>query len=500
MWIIAEKEFKELLYSPKFLILFAVSAALIFISIFNGYMNYRSEMDEASISNKTNLDRLKENQSYDFLSIGVHRKPSVLSIFDSGISGVIGRKSSVMSAPPGVTVFRDGSNTWDARYTTDPVLALFGQLDLTFTVVILLSLFAFLLSYNSISGERENGTLSQVFSTSITRSGVFLGKLVGGFIPLALMLIVPLLIGLVSLLLITQVHISPSGWIKIVLLIGSYLFYLLLFFVTGLTSSTLSRNSFVSFMMCLLIWVISIAIIPKAAIQVAAQINPSMSIQEFKERQESFLRNLSKKFSKKRVDFINAGKFTQETWREKSREMNEKFRNEYQTELDNFKNNLSEEFKRARVKLANTAVVLSRASPTACLSFTVHGLADTGHRLLEDFEESVARYGKSFDQFAENLREKYADEIEKERKSRRRSYEIKPDENGIMRVTVFTQEDERPTMNLEGMPQYPGIDLPVAAVVSNAVFDLALIGVYTIIIFSLGFVVFLRYDVRWTQN
>ena len=55
-----------------------------------------------------------------------------------------------------------------------------GIADLVFIIGVFLSLMVFLLSYDSISGEREEGTLRLVFSYNVPRDTFLLGKYIGG--------------------------------------------------------------------------------------------------------------------------------------------------------------------------------------------------------------------------------------------------------------------------------------------------------------------------------
>ena len=63
-----------------------------------------------------------------------------------------------------------------SRYEADPVLAVFGELDLTFTVAYILSLIAILFGFGSISSERENGTLSLMLAGPTRRTSVVLAS------------------------------------------------------------------------------------------------------------------------------------------------------------------------------------------------------------------------------------------------------------------------------------------------------------------------------------
>ena len=57
-----------------------------------------------------------------------------------------------------------------------------GFLDLEFIVLIVLSLFAILFTYDAISGEKERGTLRLSFAGPVARHTYMTGKLLGSFL------------------------------------------------------------------------------------------------------------------------------------------------------------------------------------------------------------------------------------------------------------------------------------------------------------------------------
>ncbi len=54
----------------------------------------------------------------------------------------------------------------------------------------ILSLLATLFSYGAVNGESERGTLQLLMSNSVRRTGIMISKLIGLYIPLALMAII----------------------------------------------------------------------------------------------------------------------------------------------------------------------------------------------------------------------------------------------------------------------------------------------------------------------
>jgi ABC-type transport system involved in multi-copper enzyme maturation permease subunit len=484
MWSIAAKEFRELLFSPKYILTFAVSAVLIFISVFNGWSIYEGELAAAEEIKAAAEERMGSSQLYRHLSYLTPRYPEKTAIFDIGISGLIGSKAYVYgSGRPSIS---------ENRYERYPVLAVFGELDLAFTVTYILSVFAILFSFSSINGEKEAGTLQLMLSNSVKRPAVVLGKLAGGFLPIALLFLLPFIMSLVALLILTDVNFGPGEWLKIGLMALAFLLYLLLFHSMGVAMSALTRSSFVSFLFCLLFWVLSAAIIPKGAVQLASHISPSMNIFDLDNEQRLFWKQVNEERMRDYAAYFEKNRLTREQWREKRMEFSRAQDKKFREKREEFDERIWAEFIRRRKNMLSTAVSISRASPSSCLTFALHGISDTGPRALDRFEDELREFQKEFKKYSESQSEKDL-ELEKQLRSRR-WYEVVPDANGFM--TVKINEQDFPKLDISGMPRYEGADLPMEAVVEGSLVDMGLLAFFTLFFFAVAYVAFLRYDVR----
>ena len=110
-----------------------------------------------------------------------HRKPNPLSIFNVGTEN---DGANTVTVELGKPIFEFSSSIWGAptqkRGSDNPFLAMFLAVDVVFIFKIVLSALAILFAYNTISGEREDGTLKLVLSNAIPRDTVVLGKYLGG--------------------------------------------------------------------------------------------------------------------------------------------------------------------------------------------------------------------------------------------------------------------------------------------------------------------------------
>ena len=66
-------------------------------------------------------------------------------------------------------------------YQEDSMLPRIGALDWSYIIGLVTSFVAILLTFDAISGERENGTLALVLSNAVSRAGVLAGKFLASF-------------------------------------------------------------------------------------------------------------------------------------------------------------------------------------------------------------------------------------------------------------------------------------------------------------------------------
>jgi len=162
-------------------------------------------------------------------------------------------------------------------FDDNPLPVLFPPIDFVFIVTIIMSLLAILFSYDSITGERECGTLRLMTSNSISRVKVLLGKWIGGMGSLS----VPFLLSLFTEALYIAFHPGVqwdgSAWLTFFLLLVSVTF-ISLFYLLGLLVSSFSRYSSTSILASLFLWVLFVLVIPHMSPYVSAQIYSIPSI------------------------------------------------------------------------------------------------------------------------------------------------------------------------------------------------------------------------------
>ena len=494
---LAFKELHEILLSPKFVVIFAVSTALVLLSAYTGVTGYSEEVSEYRIAEQLNRDSLRQGSWGEMRDPGatVIRSPSPLSVVVQGVQGVMGRKTDAGMINPRVR---------ESRNMVYPVFAVFGGLDLAFVVATVLSLFAILLSYDMISGEKERGTLKLLLAGGVSRAEVLAGKMIGGYLSLVVPFAVPLLLAALLFALYPSVGWTGADWARFVLIIVFAVLYLAVFFVLGLLVSALTSRPATSFLVLLLIWVCAVAIAPRASVLVASQISPAPSYDQLLLEQESLSRDLRGQMAERITDEVNErirqaglaermaqGEQVQQEVQNTIAAAREDIRNQIEGDLNQRLADSFEDFARRQARLVSTARALSRVSPTSAFSFAAQTMAGTDVKTQERFVRAVQSYREGYLAYIAAQAEAHPDQVQ-----------------GGTNVNVgmsagpqgpqinFSQSEMVHELDLSGMPEFRTMLAPVGSSLRAATPDLVVLTLMLAAALVACYAAFRRYDPR----
>ncbi len=467
---IVKKEIQEAIMSPRFVFTFLLCTILILLAVYTGINNYQAELKEHSAAvalNKKNLESQQSYQQIAGLGTKVNRKPQVLSTIVSGVWEAVGRVANV-------NIAYDPSMI-DSKYSSNPIFAVFGPLDLTFIVKIVLSLFAILFTYDAIVGEKEKGTLKLALSNPLPRDRLILGKAVGGFVSLLIPLIIPLGLGLLILMIYPNVSLTGDDWFRMALIFVMFLLYLSVFFTLGLFISTRTSRSATSFLLLLFIWVTFVTVIPKAAVMLAGQIKPIPSVHEITAQKDAYLQEIQKEAMEERNKYFKdnprpgADKPEErKKWDEDVRQWAEDLQQSLTGKIDERNAAIERDYQAKMRQQQKLAVNLSRISPASALMFSTMSLARTGVDEHDRFLNSVKTYKPIFTKWI--------------------------NEKMMRNLDIGTGQGPKP--ELDDMPQHEFKPEEFGESVTRILPDVILM-VFLIMLFFVGaYVSFIRYDVR----
>jgi len=382
----------------------------------------------------------------------------------TGIEEAVGRVAPVnIVADP---------NLIDSKYSSNPVFAVFGALDLMFIVKIVLSLFAILFTYDAIVGEKEKGTLKLALSNDVPRDRLILGKAIGGYISLLLPLLIPLILSLIILLIVPDISLGGEDWGRLMLVFLMFFLYLSVFFSLGLFVSARTSRSSTSFLVLLFAWVIIVMVIPKVAVITAGQVRPIPSVHEITAKKDAFLQQITGEGQKVASEWVQKNRADAEkdpkAWQEKFRKFIGDYQQELTSKIDENNAALERDYQQKKRAQQGLAVNLSRISPASALTFGSMTLARTGIDEFDRFLASVRAYKPIYTKWI----------------------------NSKLGESINFTTGEQAQIKIDDMPQHTYEPEWLSQSLVRTIPDFALLTVMIIVFFVGAYVSFLRYDVR----
>ncbi len=265
------KELHSNLTNLRFIVGCLTCLALVLLITIVLAHDFKSALKTYSDAIASNENALSDIMAYQNLEVKIYKPPQLLGLFSQGVDKEVGGEVVVnyQSIPAEAKAYR----------SPNPLLAYFPHIDLILIFKVILTLLALMFTYNAISGEKESGTLSLMLANGISRSDILLGKYLAGAISFILPLLLSLLAALVFITTAGGLSISMEEGIRLLFLtIFSFLF-LSIFLLLGLLLSSLTHRSFITLLLALFCWLFIVIIIPNSSPIVAAKIKnlPSRS-------------------------------------------------------------------------------------------------------------------------------------------------------------------------------------------------------------------------------
>ncbi|MEO1052564.1 MAG: DUF3526 domain-containing protein [Bacteroidota bacterium] len=156
----------------------------------------------------------------------------------------------------------------------------FGEMTAALILQVLLPLLIIFLTFNIFSREREEGTLRLIHAQGLSMRKLLFGKVLGTY-TMVLLIFVPLVLMAYFLLDEKSATLDASITGKFISLTLGYAIYFFVFVLFCVLISAFARNSGVSLLTLLGIWIASCIIIPKATANFADKVYPTPSQFEF---------------------------------------------------------------------------------------------------------------------------------------------------------------------------------------------------------------------------
>lgn len=468
--ILIEKEIKDAVLSTKFAVTFLICSVMILLSFYVGAKNYQVSKQRYEAAVKENLRQLEGLT--DWMAVNNFRvflPPSPLGSLVTGVSNDIGRTVSVSG---GTDI-----SAYDSYFNSDPLYAVFRFFDLEFVFTVILSLFAILFAFDSVTGEKEKGTLRLNFANPIPRSTYITGKLTGSLLSFVLPLLLPIGMG-IQLLPLLGVYLNGDEFARLSLIILTGLLYLSVFIMLAIFVSTRTTKSSSSFLFSVGIWITAVIILPRvlaSASEIFVTVPPLEEINSKKARLSAQL------WEEDRIAMNNfrpaSTSNPQDVMAEFGKFMDQLGENR-EKKLKDLNDRLFEERMNAQIRRENIAFGLGSISPATSLSLVTADLAGTSLALENYFRESVLTYKKSYRDF---MFAKTGSKM-----------------TGAFRFRMVTDDNaEKPKpINPSEMPVYTFSAPSLGGILPGIIWRIGLLAGFCITLFGASWYSFLRYDLR----
>ncbi len=257
LWFIVQREFVSNVLTSRFMIGFIVCLLSTAVAVFVQVDDYEKRLAGYNTAVREAEMEAREWELYSKIKPKAHRKPNPLSIFNVGTENF---GANTVTVELGKPVFELSFPIWSAptqkRGSDNPFLAMFLTVDVVFIFKIVLSALAILFAYNTISGEREDGTLKLVLSNPIPRDTIVLGKYLGGMLSLFPIVLMSLIVALIIALSSPVTAFNGNDIAHIVLIFAVSLLYVSTWYLLGLLLSVWTKTAATTLILSMFIWVL----------------------------------------------------------------------------------------------------------------------------------------------------------------------------------------------------------------------------------------------------
>ena len=360
-------------------------------------------------------------------------------------------------------------NGMENRARVNFLRARLEDLDWAFIIGVVVSFAAIILTYDAISGEREDGTLKLMMSNSVSRASIILGKYLGSVVSLLVPLTVAVMLSLI-IVLILGVNFTGAEWGRIGMIWLISMVYASCFLMLGLFVSGITRNSTTSLVILLFLWTIFIAIIPGSGRIIAGNIQKVTSGRIIDKKMRDAWEQVAGRYPSDTYNWnwnfvppvpeqvIRRGKCTWET-----AEAWDRVRNDHRKEM------------MQQLRLAQNVM---RASPMTIYTFLCEAIAGTGASRSENFMAQVKK-------FRDEWREWIFGEVKKDK-----------DSFHLLSNEKWTRPYSRKKPDFENMPRFSDKLPRLEESFQSGLLDLCLLILFNVIFFMASYLAFMRYDVR----
>lgn len=355
------------------------------------------------------------------------------------------------------------------------------EMDWSFIVKILFSLYVILLGFDSISGEKEQGTLRLTLSHPLGRMRWLAAKYIALMSAVTVALVIGILVSLIIYQIIGPSILTSGNVARIFSMFFLALIYFSIYALLSLMISSILRESSSALLTLLMVWAVVSILIPNVSGILSEKLsNVPSEYETARQLRDIVHQNIDKKMNMI-DDRVTRGELKTEAdvkteadivWDEASRLLNKHY--DYYHEIT--------------MKRTELARAISRASPAALFQYAAESIAETGPQKEKKIIQDAKLYSTVYDQY---ILKKVGKLVVGSGWGGGRSFQIagKP----------FFYHSPRPEEydgDVSDFPRFEGMRSSFASSIKEGIFDLAGLLIWNFILVVAAAVAFFKADVR----
>lgn len=356
------------------------------------------------------------------------------------------------------------------------ILPHFSDIDWVFVISLILSFVALALTYDSICGEKEQGTLCLVLAGPIPRYKVLLGKYLAAICTLGMPLLAGLLVSLAIVVSSKDVATSRGDWLRILTIVLCSFLYLSVFVLLGLLVSARTAHPANSMVVLLLVWVGLVILLPSFGRIVSDVSSKTLTRTDLERRLDEAGRRVwdnHETFGKNAASMSTDPKSPVNNPPARARLVAAVTEATNQTRNDHHNQLLAQTLAGRNFTCFSPTVIYQRAS---------EAITGTGIHHCVNLYQQIRLFQTDL---KDNIRGKDAEDPD--------SLHLIYNEEGCAR---YWKTISHKAVDFDTVPKFQERPMTLGQSLKLAVLDIGLLALFNLVFFAAAFVSFLRYDVR----
>jgi len=387
---VIKRELQHYLYSLVFQISFLLITAVFIVGTIAFLKSYDSKIQEYSKYNVEFTNELKNTAESNASNLAVRRQTFVSMPRRNGFIADCKEKylpNNFIHSAYNVFGFKVRSGS------VNPFLNNFQELNWSFIVSLIMSFIVLLLTFDTISGEKESKTLAITLSNTISRGTLLLGKYISVIIVTMLMLVTGIILSILIAIISNKVAFSFINVIEILCFILLSFFFISLISAFGILSSVIVRKSNVSLLIALTFWLIFVVVIPNSSMFWAKNIFSIEHADAINEKVSKAREDINRNAPEGSWFSSNGNPFLPE----------HKLRADNQTNLMNSEMNIRNAYYQDMFRQLEQTRLLTMISPVSLFEYMNEAVVGGGYLRFQKVWEDLHSFQPQFLQFFKEL-------------------------------------------------------------------------------------------------